>query len=185
MFLLTLHDVYPFDGALHGDCSVSHIDVAPLQSADFANAQSCTQTDVDAEAHEGEVVLHIVQYLSVIGYGENLQFLGHVVGRIFYIPLIVVHPLVLYPELHHHLQDDKNVLNRFHTQSTLDLFQDECLNFMLMERIVVTKLRKNMVLQNLHVGSHSGLLYIGTLVLFPSLRNFSNCFLVHTSFKND
>ena len=185
MFLLTLHDVYPFDGALNGDCSVSHIDVAPLQSTYFANAQSCAQADVDTEAHEGEVVLHIVQYLSVIGHSEDFKFLGLAVSRIFDIPLIMVHLLVLYPKLHHHLHDDENVLDRFHTQSMLDLFQDECLNFMLMERIVVTKLRKNMVLQDQHVGSHSGLLHIGTLVLFPSLRNFSNCFLVHTSFKND
>ena len=75
MFLLTFHHIYSFDGALHGDCSVSHIDVAPLQSADFANAQSCAQADVDTEAHEGEVVLHIVQYLFVIGHGENFKFL--------------------------------------------------------------------------------------------------------------
>lgn len=96
-------------------CSICHIDVAPLQSAYFSNAQPCTKADINSQPSKGKVALNVVQNLSVIGDRQHFQFLAGGGRGVFYIPFVVSHPFIFYSELHHHFKDYQNVLYCFDT----------------------------------------------------------------------
>ena len=171
-----LNDVYALDGAVHGDCPVVHVDVAPSEATHFAYAQSCGQADVDAQVAECEVLLDVVENLPVLCYGEHLRFLGHLRRGVLDVPLAVGHPFVFDSELHYHLQDDENVLYGLDAQPCFKFLQDELLHKFFTQSLSAAECRQDVVLQNQCVSSVCGLLHVAPLVTFPSQRNVFNRF---------
>ena len=53
-----------------------------------------------------------IEDLLVVCHRQHLNFFVGLSRRVFDIPLAIVHPFVLYPELHNHFQDNKDILHR-------------------------------------------------------------------------
>lgn len=148
MLFFTLNDIDAFNRATYGYCAVCYIDVTPLQCANFSDAQSGTKVDINPQPHKSDVALDVVQNLSVIGDRQYFQFLAGGGRGVLYIPFVIGHPLVFAPELHHHFKDYQNVLDCFDTQTTFQLLQDKSLYCLFAERITISEIRKNVVLQD-------------------------------------
>ena len=112
MLVVALQDVDALNGAVHGNSTFDRVHVRPFQSAYLSDAQSCSQTDVDAKVAESEVLLDEVEYFFVVCNGQDLHLLGRIYCRVLDVPFAVVHPFVLHSKLHHHFQDNQNVLHR-------------------------------------------------------------------------
>ena len=125
------------------------------------------------------MALNIVQNLFMICHGQDLQLFTSNICWVLNIPFVIVHPFVFHSEFHNHLQDNKNVLNRFHAQSAFQLFKHKVLYIIFMKFVTLTKLWQNVIFKNQHVGCQCRLFHIRSLVLSPCVRNFSNCLLNH------
>lgn len=112
MLAFALHNVDALNGATHGDSAIIGIDVRPFQTANFSNTQASGQTDVDTEVAECEVLFDEIENLFMVCHRQHLNFFVGLSRRVFDIPLAIVHPFVLYSELHNHFQDNKDVLHR-------------------------------------------------------------------------
>ena len=64
MLVAALQDVDALNGAVHGNSTLDRVHVRPFQSAYLSDAQSCSQTDVDAKVAESEVLFDEVEYLD-------------------------------------------------------------------------------------------------------------------------
>ena len=53
-----------------------------------------------------------IEDLLVVCHRQHLNFFVGLCRWVFDIPLAIVHPFVLYSELHHHFQDYKDILHR-------------------------------------------------------------------------
>ena len=60
MLFLSLNDIDALNRATYCYCAVRYIDVAPLQCANFSDAQPGTKTDIDAKPGKSEVALDVV-----------------------------------------------------------------------------------------------------------------------------
>ena len=121
MLFLSLNDIDTFNRATDSYRTVRNIDVAPLQSAYFTDAQPSAKADINAKPGKCEVTLDVVKNLSVIGDRQYFQFFVSGGCRVLYIPFLIAHPFILNPELHHHFKDYQNVLDGFDTQSVFQL----------------------------------------------------------------
>lgn len=106
-------DVNPLDGTVDGYGAVRYVDVFPFQGADFTDAQSGAEADVDAEAGEGEVVLDVGQDFPMVGDCQDFRVFASGDAGVFYVPFVMVHPFVLDPELHDHFEDGQHVFDGF------------------------------------------------------------------------
>lgn len=111
MLAFALHHVDALNGAVHGNCAVVGVNVRPFQTANLSDTQASGQTDIDTEVAECEVLFDEIEDLLVVCHRQHLNFLVGLSRRVFDIPLAIAHPLVLYPELHHHFQDNQNILH--------------------------------------------------------------------------
>ena len=148
MLLFAVHDVDALNGAPHRNRAVVGVYVSPLQAANLADAQPRSQTDVYAKIAEREVLPNEVQNLLVVRHRQHLNLLAALRRRILYVPLAIVHALVLHAELHHHFQHDKDVLHGLHAQSAVQFPQHKLLHKFLTQSLTLAERRQNVVLQH-------------------------------------
>ena len=53
-----------------------------------------------------------IEDLFMVCHRQHLNFLVGLCCRVLDVPLAIAHPLVLYSELHHHFQDNQDILHR-------------------------------------------------------------------------
>lgn len=152
--VFTFDEVYAPYGAVHRYHALGHIKVAPAQGAHLANAQPGAKANVYSKSAESEMAAYVVHDFAVVGRRQHLHFLSVGGGGVFYIPFVMAHPLMLYPEPHHHFEHYQNIPDGLHAQPAFKLSQDEGLHCLLGQRIAAAEVWQQVFLQNQHVGRH-------------------------------
>ena len=147
-----LNQIYPFHCALHSQHGAFHIEVAPFQSANLADAKSCSETDVDAEVSECEVTADVVKNLAMVGSREHFHFLLVGGGRIFDVPLAVLEIAKLYAMTDNHFQNDEYVLDVLLTQSRIQALYYKGLHIPLRDGLEAAKGRNDLILNYQRIG---------------------------------
>lgn len=73
----------------------------------------------------------------MVCHRQHLYFLVGLCRGVFDIPLAIVHPFVLYSELHHHFQDNQDVFHRFDAESAIEFLQNELLHKFLTQSLTI------------------------------------------------
>lgn len=97
MSVVFIYDENPLDSVADADSLGWQVDIAPFQRTNFSDSHSCTQTDIDSEIVEGEIIDGILHNTPLMAYTQYFLFLLLLLRRIFHTPLREGHISVLLP----------------------------------------------------------------------------------------
>ena len=141
-----------FNSALHRKHRPVHFKIAPFQSADLADAQTCRQADVNAEITECEILRNIIKDLAVVCGRQHFYGLFFGRRRIFYVPFGVLEISMLLAEAHYHFQHDKDILDILLAQTGVKSVDDKRLHFWLVHGMKVSECRDDLVFYDQCIG---------------------------------
>ena len=91
----------------------------------------------------------------MVGDSKDFNAAARPAGRVLDVLLAIVHPAVLYTELHDHFQDNEGVFYCLDSEPAVKLPEYKVLYTALVQGAIVSEFRKDMVLQNQHIGCKS------------------------------
>lgn len=73
----------------------------------------------------------------MVCHRQHLNILVGLCRGVLDVPLAIVRPFVLYSELHHHFQDNKDILHRLNAETAIEFLQNELLHKFLTQSLTI------------------------------------------------
>ena len=73
----------------------------------------------------------------MVCHRQHLNILVGLCRGVLDVPLAIVRPFVLYSELHHHFQDNQDILHRFDVETSIEFLQNELLHKFLTQSLTI------------------------------------------------